>query len=299
MSYRVRGSLPRDLPGSNLQETDRGSDTLRAKYPVERIRRSAGHAVQPKSTQTFPLQPHTLCTPSKHPTDIAYLHQLYILEVKFSGNRHDSTRALAILHALDRAVTASPSPLPDTEFSFCVSDTCDPTHTHTIWALSRLAEDEKMWLMPDFGYWAWPLDLVGGYEQIRAEIVANENESKSGQGWNKKIPKVVWRGAIKTNKLRETLVGVTRGKIWADVQGMQWKNRTHVSEWSVANAIPMVDHCAYQFVLQTEGLFSAHVPCYSYENIARTDVLHTRRTQLLWPRKVPPQLRLSVRHAQS
>jgi hypothetical protein len=172
-------------------------------------------------------------------------------------------------------------------------------HTHNIWALSRLAEDKKTWLMPDFGYWAWPLDLVGGYEQIRAEIVANENKSESGQGWNEKIPKVVWRGAVTTNKLREALIVVTWGKSWADVQGMQWKNRTHVSEWDVANAISMVDHCAYQFVVQTEGSFFARVPCYFYESIARTDVLRAHRTQLLRPRKVPPQLRLSVRHAQS
>jgi hypothetical protein len=142
--------------------------------------------------------------------------------------------------------------------------------------------------MPDFGYWAWPLDLVGGYEQIRAEIVANENESKSSQGWNEKIPKLVWRGAVKTNKLRETLVSVTRGKTWADAQGMRWKNRTHVSEWDVANAISMVDHCAYQFVVQTEGSFSARVSYYSYKNIAKTDVLRARRTQLFRSRKVPP-----------
>jgi hypothetical protein len=192
-------------------------------------------------------------------TDISSLRQLYILEAKFSGNGHDRTRALAILHAIDRALTASPLSLPNTEFSFCVSDACDPTHMHSSWALTRLPEDQKTWLMPDFGYWSWPLEPVRGYEFIRAEIVANENKTDK---WNRKVPKVVWRGAVKTNKLRETLVGVTRGKGWADVQGIQWKNGTHASEWDVANAISMVDHCAYQYVVQTEGLFSALILCY-------------------------------------
>lgn len=101
--------------------------------------------------------------------------------------------------------------------------------------------------MPDFGYWSWPLELVGSYSQIRAEIMENEVD------WDKKTPKAVWRGAAKTNKLRADLLEATRGQRWADVQEVFWNNRTDLRAESAATALSMAEHCAYQFVIQTEG----------------------------------------------
>lgn len=101
--------------------------------------------------------------------------------------------------------------------------------------------------MPDFGYWSWPLDLVGSYEQIRVEIIQNQKP------WEERIPKILWRGALKTNKVREAMYRVTRGKEWADVEEIKWKNRTEVSPGSVASAVSMVDHCDYQYLMHTEG----------------------------------------------
>ena len=99
--------------------------------------------------------------------------------------------------------------------------------------------------MPDFGYWAWPLDLVGEYEQVRKEMRAKE------VGWEKKIPKALWRGNVKTNEeIRGALIRATEGKEWADVQGVTWKNRTAVDG---TTAIPMSDHCAYKFLIHVEG----------------------------------------------
>ncbi|KAF2003412.1 hypothetical protein P154DRAFT_486606 [Amniculicola lignicola CBS 123094] len=175
---------------------------------------------------------------------LIYSQKLYIIEAKFSGAGYQRTRALSILHQIHRAITTSPSPLPNIEFSFAVSDIADPTHSHTIWALSRLLMDENTWLMPDFGYWSWPLELVGTYEQIRAEMLASEAD------WEDKIPKALWRGAVKTNPVRGTLMEVTRGKSWADVDAVTWKNRTEVAG---SNAVSMVDHCRYQFLVHTEG----------------------------------------------
>ncbi|KAF1967241.1 hypothetical protein BU23DRAFT_660380 [Bimuria novae-zelandiae CBS 107.79] len=148
-----------------------------------------------------------------------------------------------------KSIALSPTssePLPNIEFSFVVSDIPDSRHRdHAFWALIRLAVDEKIWLMPDFGYWSRPLDLVGNYEQIRAEIKANE------VGWEKKIRKALWRGAAKTNKVRSALLRVSQGKAWADVQEVKWKNRTDVARDSAA--LSMVDHCSHQFLIRTEG----------------------------------------------
>jgi hypothetical protein len=103
-----------------------------------------------------------------------------------------------------------------------------------------------MWVMPDFGYWSWPLDLVGEYQQIRSDMQSSEID------WEKKIPKALWRGAVKTNKeVRGALMSVTRGKSWADVDEVTWKSRIDVTAESAA--LPIRDHCKYQFLIHTEG----------------------------------------------
>ncbi|KAF2257468.1 hypothetical protein BU26DRAFT_414653 [Trematosphaeria pertusa] len=178
-----------------------------------------------------------------------YNQKLFIIEEKLDGKGYHSTRALAILHQLNRAVTTSLFLLPNIEFSFAVDDIADVSHAHhTIWAFSRLAIDDEIWLMPDFGYWSWPLELVGEYDQIRAAMRENEVE------WDKKISKALWRGALKTNKqVRGALMRATRGKEWADVEEVTWKNMTDVTGGSAAAALPIAEHCAYKFLIHTEG----------------------------------------------
>jgi hypothetical protein len=99
--------------------------------------------------------------------------------------------------------------------------------------------------MPDFGYWSWPNDLIGEYTQIRGDI--HENEPV----WDKKLPRAVWRGATVTNKLRDDLVKVTRGKSWSDVHEIDWQNGTSMEILELS----MPEHCDYQFVIHTEGNF--------------------------------------------
>ena len=174
--------------------------------------------------------------------------QLYILEAKFSSNIHESTRALAILHAIHRAIITSPDRLPDIEFSFSTSDILDPKLLgHSIWALTRTQEQEEKWVMSDFGYWSWPLDLVGGYEQVRREIANTEVD------FALKKKQAVWRGAVKTNKNRKDLLRVTAGNDWADVLGIQWANASDLKAQDSVKALTMPEHCQYQFVIQTEG----------------------------------------------
>ncbi|KAH8692488.1 glycosyl transferase family 90-domain-containing protein [Phaeosphaeriaceae sp. PMI808] len=177
-----------------------------------------------------------------------YNQKLYVIEVKYDGKGYHKPRLLAILHQIHRAITFSPLPLPSIEFSFAVDDIADDSHDqHTIWAFSRhISLDNSTWVMPDFGYWSWPLELVGEYEQIRKQIRDNE------VSWQQKVPMVFWRGALKTNMpLRSALIRVTKGKAWADVKEVIWKSRTEVSKKS--SQLPIAEHCRYQFLIHTEG----------------------------------------------
>ena len=129
-----------------------------------------------------------------------------------------------------------------------MTDQPDELHNnHTVWAYSRDASlDPATWTVPDFGFWSWPLDLVGEYGDIRSEMRASEVE------WENKVPQAFWRGAVKTNQeIRGALMNVTTGKDWADVQEVTWKSRLSVSDGS--NAIPIAEHCKYQFLVHTEG----------------------------------------------
>ncbi|KAF2433760.1 hypothetical protein EJ08DRAFT_583334 [Tothia fuscella] len=177
-----------------------------------------------------------------------YDRQIHILESKLTDSDHHRIRALAILNAINRAITATQEAIPNIEFSFSISDDADPGQEHrTIWALSHRTDEEEKWVMSDFGYWSWPLDMLGEYSQVRSNIREKE------PGWESKIPKLVWRGAAGTNKLRKTMLKVVKGKAWADVREVLWKSATVLKKESEGAALSMAQHCGYQFVLQTEG----------------------------------------------
>jgi elongation factor P hydroxylase len=104
--------------------------------------------------------------------------------------------------------------------------------------------------MSDFGYWSWPLGLVGGYEQIRSQI----SEVEHGLRFGSKIKLAMWRGAVKTNNHRKDLINVVKGgEHWADVKSIRWANTRKVKGKDEGIAISIPDHCRYQFVIHTEG----------------------------------------------
>ncbi|KAF2404680.1 hypothetical protein EJ06DRAFT_541149 [Trichodelitschia bisporula] len=176
--------------------------------------------------------------------------QLSILSHTLLPSSHHRMRALAILHAINRAVLTSRDPVPNIEFAFSIADIADPYRLgRTIWALSRRPEEKEKWLMSDFGYWSWPLGQVGEYSQIRAEIV----DAERGVEFKDKIPQAVWRGAAGTNALRKDLLRVTKGKNWADVRELFWASATELRPESASLALSIPAHCRYQFVVQTEG----------------------------------------------
>jgi hypothetical protein len=112
--------------------------------------------------------------------------KLYMIWV----DRNVNTRDQATLHALHRAILTSPEALPNVEFTFNADDIASPDDA--TWAYSRKAEDDKLWLMPDFGYWSWPEPKIGAYGEVQLKAT----EMDTTVPWKRKKWKLVWRGAI-------------------------------------------------------------------------------------------------------
>ncbi|PGH14653.1 hypothetical protein AJ80_05834 [Polytolypa hystricis UAMH7299] len=182
--------------------------------------------------------------------------QLSILNA--SSMTHTFTRAKATLSSLHRALltTSSPldphnnnnntNPLPDIEF---ILSTDDFTHgPQPIWTYSTRDGDDWAWLMPDFGYWAWPEVGIGSYTSVRTRMAEIEQHQQYHQGG--KIQKLLWRGNLQTAPdLRGKLLDATRGKSWADVKALDWGNAEDMKE----NFLPIEDHCRYMFLAHVEG----------------------------------------------
>jgi len=137
--------------------------------------------------------------------------------------------------------------------------------------------------MSDFGYWSWPLDLVGEYQQIREEISISELP------FEQKRKQVVWRGSVKTNEQRKKLVKITEGKQWADVQGVEWATATQVQLKDHEKALTIPDNCRYQFVIHTEG--TKHLMANQGLGIPTLYANSScSRSQLFWTWEIPSKL---------
>jgi hypothetical protein len=177
------------------------------------------------------------------------------VDAKWAGHGFDVPRALAALNSIQRSIIAYQGSIPNVEFSFCLGDwPGDAENRHPLWVLTRHVDEEDKWVMPDFGYWSWPIDVIGEYSQVRRDIV--ENEPK----WAQKVPKAVWRGSTKTNALREVLVKVAGGKSWSDIHAISWENQTHMALGMDQLSLSMPEHCNYQYVVHTEGMFISFSP---------------------------------------
>lgn len=177
---------------------------------------------------------------------IIYDQQLYIIQTE--GQIY--SRGIATLLSLNRAITTSPEPLPNIEFTFSEDDWLPPTPQ---WALARKAGDTATWLMPDYGYWSWPETKVGGYGEVQDKALEMENSSDNPTGkaweWSAKFPKALWRGATMGLELREKLLKVTEGKPWADVKSLDWHN----AESMGVDLKSMDEHCQYKYLVNTAG----------------------------------------------
>ncbi|PYI13082.1 hypothetical protein BO99DRAFT_397476 [Aspergillus violaceofuscus CBS 115571] len=192
--------------------------------------------------------------------------QLYILS--YTPQPFTFSRAKATLHALHRALAASPTAPPPLEFILTTEDFYLPPSPHPqnpgagppppppIWSYTKLPHHRHTWLMPDFGYWSWPEVQIGPYPALRQRIAALE----SGLPFPQKRKQLLWRGSTATNPgVRGTLLKASQGKSWASVHTLDWDSTSSTSG-SASNVrgmpeafVPMHEHCAYMFLAHTEG----------------------------------------------
>lgn len=178
-----------------------------------------------------------------------YDNQLYVIDAHNVFDHNHRPRALATLHSLHRAVMAHPGPLPNVEFTMTDHDAPlidQDDLNHTTWGYARLARQENLWLMPDFGYWGWPNVGLRSYAELQQNLVIDEED------FHDKIPQIVWRGAIAglgSSDVRSGLLSAGENQPWSDVQTLDWSNKTNIA----TRLLGMEDHCSYQFLAQTEG----------------------------------------------
>lgn len=171
-----------------------------------------------------------------------------------------ASRAKATLNSLHRALTAFPDRhlLPRIEFILTTEDFApDPTAKGPIWSYSKRDGDDSVWLMPDFGYWAWPEVQIGPYEEVRRRIAAIDEGEVTPDGsvvralrFQDKKKQLVWRGSLATNpSVRSELLQSAAGRSWASVRLIDWADETDLR----FNLLPIEDHCRYMFLAHTEG----------------------------------------------
>ncbi|PYI35923.1 hypothetical protein BP00DRAFT_442331 [Aspergillus indologenus CBS 114.80] len=92
---------------------------------------------------------------------------------------------IPLKHGMARA-----APKQDLEFVFSVEDkvTDVTTGDQPIWAFAMSAGEEAVWLMPDFGYWAWEnvQNSIGPYDQM-LRVASRGVMSKAWTGTNERI----------------------------------------------------------------------------------------------------------------
>lgn len=168
---------------------------------------------------------------------IIYNGELYIISRhgEFSKNN-----GLATLHALQRALVAFPDrrSLPNIEFFIFSHDLVG--ENKAVWTYTKPAQDSEFknqWLMPDFGFWAWPHARIRSYNHIRNEMRRFEDQAE----FEDKIPQLVWRGNKGTAPHRPPFLQATEGKDWANVSDVG------------SSFLDLWDHCRFKMVMDISG----------------------------------------------
>jgi hypothetical protein len=180
--------------------------------------------------------------------------RLYVVRAPDKGDLSDTMRhrQLSALHQLHRAIVTSPEPLPDTAIALAAHDV--PIAGSMSYARPALSPSRKrIWPMPHFAYWSWPLPFIGSLPAASRAIAAVEAAVPFAQ----KKPRAVWRGTPWFNngvgsnpRLRQDLLAAAKGQPWADVEALEWRS----SGTEAANALRIEDFCRYRYIIQTEGI---------------------------------------------
>jgi hypothetical protein len=173
--------------------------------------------------------------------------ELYVVAARSKGEDH-RRKILGTLSSVHRALAADPERASrrDIEFVFSVEDKVEDVTNPDwpVWVFSRRPNEEGVWLMPDFSFWAWdnPNNYMGPYDQVVDRI------KRLDIPWAEKKPQLVWRGKPSfAPKLRRALMEAARDKPWGDVKQVDWSTGE--------NVLKMEDHCHYMFIAHVEGKF--------------------------------------------
>ena len=176
-------------------------------------------------------------------------YQLFVVnagkpESCYVANGNERERILGTLAQIDRALTSSPNSdptIPNIEFSLSLDDLPRRSKDKGIflgYTRQDTREYDDIWLMPNYAYWSWNYTHAPSWNSIRREIQDAELEVP----WEKKDPRVVWRGKVKMAKLRSELVRVSEGKSWSDIKPVVINNPKDKHTKDVMN---LRDFCGY------------------------------------------------------
>ncbi|KAG0146327.1 hypothetical protein CROQUDRAFT_657479 [Cronartium quercuum f. sp. fusiforme G11] len=173
-----------------------------------------------------------------HARVLIYHNRVYIKQ--FNGG--PGKRTEAILNSIQEAVITSPERLPNVEFVIKTTDApVQDDDRYPLWVLDRTSNQEEVWLMPDFGFYAWPEPKVGSMIEVRDKCAKVERELS----WSKKITKAFWRGAILV-KLREQMIEIAKHHEWNDIKPLVWQHLDGL-------LTSLENHCRYKYVIHAEG----------------------------------------------
>ena len=179
----------------------------------------------------------------------AFIHsgELHVVAARPRSEDH-RRKMLAVLSSMHRALVADPERASrrDIELIFSVEDKVeDVADSHDpVWVFARSGIEQAVWLMPDFGFWAWdrPSTMLGPYDQVVDRI------QRLDVPWEEKKRQLVWRGKPSfAPKLRRALLEAARDQPWGDVKQVDWREKT--------NVMKMEDHCRYMFIAHVEGTY--------------------------------------------
>jgi hypothetical protein len=186
-----------------------------------------------------------------------YDGELFVIDSGFPErcyveNGNERERILGTLAQIDRSLATSPNSdpsVPNIEFSLSLDDLPRRSKEHgTFFAYTRQEGRvyDDIWLMPNYAYWSWNYTHAPSWNTLRREIAQTEKEVS----WQKKDPRVVWRGKVKMAELRKELLRVSDGKRWSDIKPVVINDASDAHQRDVMDP---KDFCRYKFTVQTEG----------------------------------------------
>ncbi|KAJ3290318.1 hypothetical protein HDU79_003381 [Rhizoclosmatium sp. JEL0117] len=197
--------------------------------------------------------------PSNHPAFQVHVaiiaNKLYIKE--YRPSHPNINRALLILDHLNRILSVSPEPLSDVEFVINISDQGGEELAGPVFSLAREVGNNVAWLMPDFGFNAWPEVGVLSYDVLRDQV--EDIEARVKVGSVTKEDKLFWRGApMHFTERKEALELETNA--WADIKELRWSclstpEKPECKGLTDHKTIP--NHCLYKYLLQTEEHYTS------------------------------------------